>query len=120
MAGSTDHSRRAAGYGDSSASRGDRIRRFELSHDAEYVSRQGRALGPQHPVLSVTVIRRVTGQALALMASAAIAGAQAHPSVFLTARDAAAVRAGASKYPLLGESLRGAKRQLADAMSRPT
>jgi hypothetical protein len=68
----------------------------------------------------VTVIRRVTGPALALIASASIAGAQAHPSVFLTARDAAAVRAGASKYPLLGESLRGAKRQLADAMSRPT
>ena len=50
---------------------------------------------------------------------AAVAKAQAHPSVFLTAADVQAVRAGAKKYPLLERSLDEAKAVVAKALAGP-
>src|SRR4051812_7396324 len=47
------------------------------------------------------------------------AQAQQHPSVFLTARDVAAVRAAAAKYPLLAASLNAAKATMDSAFDHP-
>src|SRR5438552_12725956 len=45
--------------------------------------------------------------------------AQPHPSIFLTKQEAAAIRAGAPKYPLLQRSLNEAKQTLAAALAAP-
>ncbi|HEV8215297.1 MAG TPA: alginate lyase family protein, partial [Gemmatimonadaceae bacterium] len=52
-----------------------------------------------------------------LITTVATATAQRHPSVFLTRAEAAEVRAGAAKYPVLAASLREAKQVVADGMS---
>ncbi|MFL5562078.1 MAG: alginate lyase family protein [Gemmatimonadaceae bacterium] len=47
------------------------------------------------------------------------AGAQGHPSIFITKSEAAAIRVGAPRYPLLGAALADAKRTLDSAFAHP-
>jgi oligo-alginate lyase len=56
---------------------------------------------------------------LAAICIASSAGAQSHPSVFLTARDGPAIRAAAAKYPVLAKSLAEAKQEMVEAISHP-
>ena len=57
--------------------------------------------------------------AATLSGSPAAMEAQQHPSVFFTARDVAAIRAGAAKYPLMKASLDAAKATMDSAFAHP-
>jgi oligo-alginate lyase len=48
------------------------------------------------------------------------AEAQGHPGVFITAREGAAIRAAAGKYPVLDSSLAEARRIVENALAHPT
>ncbi|MEO7455939.1 MAG: heparinase II/III family protein [Gemmatimonadaceae bacterium] len=63
-----------------------------------------------------TVIIRSWVVAIALALPVA-ARAQSHPSIFITKAEAAQIREGAAKYPLLGKSLASAKAMVATGMS---
>lgn len=56
---------------------------------------------------------------LLVLPSAAAPQGQAHPSIFITAADAAVIRASAGRYPLLARSLADAKAVVAAGMSHP-
>ena len=65
-------------------------------------------------------VRRAAAAA-ALACAPGVAAGQGHPSLFLTSRDAAAIRGSAAKYPLpSSHSLDEAKAVLASALSHPT
>jgi oligo-alginate lyase len=66
------------------------------------------------------LVRRLAAAALLTGAGSAAAQAPQHPSIFITKQEAAAIRAAAGRYPLLDRTLAEAKRQLAEAMARPT
>ena len=54
-----------------------------------------------------------------LAALPAAARAQAHPSVFLSKSEAVAIRSGARRYPLLGQTLAAARRTVDTALAHP-
>src|SRR5205807_422356 len=68
---------------------------------------------------SMTTIssRAIATCVLATLALPMGAAAQAHPSVFLSAADAAAIRTSAAKYPMLTTALRNAKQTMATALA---
>lgn len=57
---------------------------------------------------------------LALVCASSGAEAQAHPSVFITANEGAAIRAAAGKYPVLDSALANARRVVDNALAHPT
>src|SRR5688500_4222651 len=77
---------------------------------------------PRLPAFNQTIMRRHL-QALALLGSLsvmpALAGAQTHPSIFITKEEATAIRAAAGKYPLLDRSLAAHRDMLARALATP-
>ncbi|AHG88730.1 Heparinase II/III family protein [Gemmatirosa kalamazoonensis] len=54
-----------------------------------------------------------------LCGAASLAGAQPHPSIFITKQEAAAIRAAEGKYPLLDRSLREARATMDSAFAKP-
>ena len=65
--------------------------------------------------------RRMTLAALGMttLCSVATPAIAQRPSVFLSKAEAAAIRANATRYPLLASTIATAKMTLADAMSKP-
>jgi hypothetical protein len=72
--------------------------------------------------MMVTKCARGAGVVIAFVALGAMpveAQTVGHPSIFITRSEAAAIRAGAARYPLMREALDDAKRTLDSAFARP-
>ena len=62
---------------------------------------------------------RIIALAAALLATASFAGAQGHPSIFLSKSEAVAIRDSAARYPLLRLTLDSAKLVVDSALAHP-